>query len=821
MIQDSGVEVRELRFKVFSLHHLRILFLPVILMFCRAGLAQEQTQIKQIEIERYNSLEFDAQIAPDAQRIIGDVKFVHDDIIMTCDSAYYYSQHNTLDAFGHVHITKMDGSVNVYGDLAKYQGNIKFAEIWNNVVLEDADAVLKTQHLYYDLSTNIAYYVVGAEIFNKGNDMVSRLGYYHRNINMFYFKKEVVLHTPDYTIVTDTLDYNVHTKVADFVGPTYIQNEKDTIYCERGWYNTNDTVALFRRNAWIRSGSTTVNADTLFYESKTGNGRAFGNINIVDTTNNVILKGHKGEYNNLTEKAWLTGHALMIMAGKQDSLFLHADTLRSVPDTSGFKIMKAYHKAKFYSLDMQGKCDSLAMSLRDSVIRLYTEPVLWSQDNQMTAEYIEIETENQNPKRMNLLNRGFIVQREDTVGFNQIKGKKIVALFRGSNELYQVNVYGDGETIYYIKDGPDITGVNKLKSTDVVIRLKEKKAEEVNHISLAEGEMIPPNEFNPEELTLGGFQWLVKYRPIDKNDIFRWGEIVKVAKTDTAATSLVASSVETIDSLRRKIERLIVGKQAKIGVAVMGLKSKDTLTVNNRMYPMLSVYKYHIALAVLRLVDFGRIKTDQKVFVSKEELHADMYSPLRDNYPEGNVEITVAELMKYMISESDNNACDILLKLLKGPERVEQIIKSVGITDVTIRVTEREMHDDHKKQYDNRTTPLSAVKALEVCFRPDVISEHNREFLKKLMIETSTGPDKMKGKLPTGVVVGHKTGNSSRDENGIKAADNDIGFVRLPKEDYFLIAVLITDSKETDKTNADIIADITRMVWNYYEAKGK
>ena len=210
------------------------------------------------------------------------------------------------------------------------------------------------------------------------------------------------------------------------------------------------------------------------------------------------------------------------MTGEQDSLFLHADTLRSDVDTAGFKILRAYNRARFFSVDMQGKCDSLALSLQDSIIRMYRLPVLWAQENQMTADYIEIVTENQKPKRMNLLNKGFIVQ-DDSVGFNQIKGRKIVGLFR-DNELYRVNAYEEGETVYYIWDGEDVTGVNKLKSKDVVILIEDRQAQEVTHIGNPEGEMIPPNEFDPAELTLSGFKWLIELKPVDRDDIYEWKE---------------------------------------------------------------------------------------------------------------------------------------------------------------------------------------------------------------------------------------------------------------------------------------------------------
>ena len=488
---------------------------------------------KKIEITHYNSLEFNSRIAADAQRVIGNVAFEHEGMTMTCDSAYLYTGRNMLDAFSRVHITNADRSVTIDGDNAKYQGNIKFAEIWGNVVLVDSNAVLKTPHLYYDLNTEIAYYLSGGEIYNKGNDMVSLRGHYHRNTDMFYFKTDVVLHTPDYTIVTDTLNYNVKSKVADFVGPTFIQNVKDTIYCERGWYDTNDTIAFFHRNAWIKSGSTTINGDTLYYENQSGNGRGFGNVVIVDTTNNIILKGQKGYFHQPTERAWLTGRrALLIMTGDTDTLYLHADTLRSDVDTAGFKIMRAYNRVRFFSADMQGKCDSLTITLKDTVIQMFRVPILWAQDNQMTADHIEIETKDQKPKKMNLNNKGFITQ-EDPSGFNQIKSRKIVGLFR-DNDLYRVNGFGDAETIYYFYDGPDVTGANKMKSTDLVILIEDRQAREVNHKTNVEGETIPPNEFNQEELTLSGFRWQIKLKPVDKNDIYEWKEEEPPPKTAPA-----------------------------------------------------------------------------------------------------------------------------------------------------------------------------------------------------------------------------------------------------------------------------------------------
>jgi beta-lactamase class A len=445
---------------------------------------------------------------------------------------------------------------------------------------------------------------------------------------------------------------------------------------------------------------------------------------------------------------------------------------------------------------------------------MYNVPVLWAQDNQMTAEYIEIETENQQPKQMNLLNKGFIASQEDSTGFNQVRGKKIIGRFRKGNELYRISVYEDGESVYYTKDGDFLTGVNKAAGPDIVIELEEKKVQQITYIGATVAELIPVNEFDPTELTLLGFNWLEKHKPQNKNEIFHWGE--RKIENDTTLSISVAQN-ETIDSLRCKIELLISGKQAHIGVAVMGSKDKDTLTVNNGAhYPTMSVYKYHIALAVLRMVDFGRLRLDQKIRIAKEDLHPDMYSPLRDDYPKGNMDLTLSELMAYMVSKSDNNACDILLRLMNGPKRVDQLVKSMGLTDVSIAVTEREMHEDSTLINQNWTSPFAMVQALEIQRREDVLSANSRNVLWKLLTETTIGNEKIRGKLPPTTVVGHKTGSSYRDAEGIKLVDNDAAIILLPENQYFIVSIFITDSKEDDRTDAAIMADIARLTWNFY-----
>lgn len=188
---------------------------------------------------------------------------------------------------------------------------------------------------------------------------------------------------------------------------------------------------------------------------------------------------------------------------------------------------------------------------------------------------------------------------------------------------------------------------------------------------------------------------------------------------------------------------------------------------------------------------------------------------MREAYPKGGL-FSMSELLQYSVSQSDNNACDILFRSVEGTEAVHNYVTSLGLTDFTILATEAKMHEKTENQYLNWTTPFSAVQLLELFLQKELFGSEYKAFLEKLMVETVTGPDKIKGLLPANVVVGHKTGSSSRDEAGMKIADNDLAFVRLPDGKNYSIAVFVMNSMEDDTTNAAIIAEVSKAVYNYY-----
>ncbi|MCD7973360.1 MAG: class A beta-lactamase, subclass A2 [Candidatus Azobacteroides sp.] len=265
-----------------------------------------------------------------------------------------------------------------------------------------------------------------------------------------------------------------------------------------------------------------------------------------------------------------------------------------------------------------------------------------------------------------------------------------------------------------------------------------------------------------------------------------------------------------------EIRSIIRNKKATVGVAVI-YDGKDTVAINDFHYPMLSVYKFHQALSVLHYLEQNGKSPEEEIFISLSALKPDTYSPLRDKYPEGNFYMSIRELMKYSVSLSDNNACDILFDYIGGPEVTEKYIRSLGIDSVGIATTEEEMHQHHENVYLNYTSPLSAAKLMEMLITEKLLSEINRNFIISLLIETSTGADKIKGLLPEGTIVGHKTGSSFRTAEGVKIADNDLGFIILPSGKKCTLAVFITQSMENDKENAAIIAAIAKTVYDYYK----
>lgn len=280
-------------------------------------------------------------------------------------------------------------------------------------------------------------------------------------------------------------------------------------------------------------------------------------------------------------------------------------------------------------------------------------------------------------------------------------------------------------------------------------------------------------------------------------------------------------AAQTTQALRQKIQQIVSAKNATVGVAIVGNNGKDTLTLNgDRHFPLQSVFKFHLALAVLSEVDKGRFSLNQKITITPKDLLPDLYSPIRDKYPKGAT-LTLAEILKYTVAESDNVGCELLFKLMGGPRVVENYFAKNQLKDVSIKFNEEQQQSNWDLQFQNWTTPKAANEVLAAFYynKKKQLSKQSHDFIWDTMKASQTGPNRLRGLLPKQTVIAHKTGSSGTNKQGITAAVNDIGIVFLPNGQPFFVSVFVTASKENAATNEKIIADIAKAAWEYFGAK--
>lgn len=456
-------------------------------------------------------------------RLVGDVSLKHNEVLMKCDSAHFYTGFNQLKAYSKIHMQQGD-TLHLYGDSLFYDGTTENASVDGNVELVDLQTHLYTNSVRYDVANKIARYNDHGRIINGENTLTSIIGIYYVSENLYHFKDSVKIVNPDYVMTADTMDYNSRSETAFFTGPSELTGDSLYIYCEKGWYDTKNDRSRIWNNSIIDNRQQIIRGDSMYYDGVTGYGQSFRNTSITDTTNDVIVKGNYAWYYKTPEKFLVTDRALFMQVSGNDTLFLHADTINSVTRTTkegkDYRLMRAYFDTRIFSKDLQGKCDSLSYSFQDSVIRMYTSPVIWSEENQMKADSIAIFTKNRKADRMELYNSAFVTSQVDTGRFNQVKGRSLTGFFRG-NELYRILITGNAETIYFLLDGDAVIGINKAKCASIEIFVDEGKIAKINEYQNPEGIIDPPVISEKDPLRLEGFSWLESARPRKVSDLFR------------------------------------------------------------------------------------------------------------------------------------------------------------------------------------------------------------------------------------------------------------------------------------------------------------
>ena len=451
-----------------------------------------------------------------------NVHFTHKGTHFYCDSAVIAKKTNLLEAYGHVRILDGD-SITIVADKLFYDGNTKLAKLRSNVVLTQLGRMqIFTDNLDYDRNTSISYYFNDGKIVDSTNVLTSTKGYYNTHTNMASFKTDVVGKNDDYIMESDTLVYNTKTGIVYFVAPTKLTaSDGDVFHHEGGQYNSKQKRSEYDIGT-VETGDFFLKGNNMRLDDIRGIYNVSGNVLMISKEDEIFITGQRSIYYKKTALTKIFDDALMRMVINQDTLYLKADTLISIDsEVEADKRLLAYNNVRVYKSNLQAATDSLAYGVADSIMFFYGNPVLWTDDNQLTADSINLVISNENIDVLNMNNKAFVITQDSSKNYNQIKGRDMVASFK-ENELRKVNVYGNGESIFFMYD--EITnvmmGMNKIICSDITLIFEDKVLKDASFLVNPEGDFIPPHELKESDKTLKGFVWHGDLRP-ELNDFSR------------------------------------------------------------------------------------------------------------------------------------------------------------------------------------------------------------------------------------------------------------------------------------------------------------
>jgi lipopolysaccharide export system protein LptA len=447
--------------------------------------------------------------------VVDNVQFTQDDTRFFCDSAVYAKKTNYLEAYGHVKIIDGDSLTITAGKLL-YDGDTRIARLRSNVVLTQLDRMqLFTDFLDFDRNNSVATYFNKGKIVDSTNVLTSFKGYYNTRSNMASFKTNVHGENEDYTMVSDTLVYNTKTGIVYFVAPTELTDvDGDVFLHDGGQYNSKA-----KRSSYIMGRVETEDYFLKGNSLKLDDIRAIyhvdGDVLMIAKDDDIFITGQKSVYYKKTSVTKIFDNAMMRMVTEKDTLYLRADTLVSIDSENvSEKRLLAYNNVRVFKSNLQAVADSIAYSVADSIMYFYTDPVLWTSGNQLSADSINMVIRNKAIDVLNLKNRAFVITKDSSDNFNQIKGREMVARFK-SNALNKVNVYGNGESIFYMYDEKtfELVGMNKIICSDITLMFENQRLTDAAFLVNPEGDFIPPHELKEKDKTLKDFKWMLDTRP--------------------------------------------------------------------------------------------------------------------------------------------------------------------------------------------------------------------------------------------------------------------------------------------------------------------
>ena len=490
-----------------------------------------RNQANRVFLENADLLKADAAISTDYQVLKGNVRFRRGNMYMFCDSAYFYPETSSLDAFGHVRMTQGD-TLWVYSDVLHYYGEQGVAELRHNVRLENRSTTLLTDSLDYEINSNVGYYFNGGTIVDNRNntELTSRNGSYELDTKQADFSQDVHLVNDRYEMYTDFLEYNTQSHIARIKSQTLILSDSNSINTTSGWYNTSaDDATLYNRSLLTAKDGKTLQGDTVYYNRKHNYGEARGNVVITDPSNKVILDGDKGYHDDNVHYSYVTGRARAREFSQKDTIYLHADTLctlinaleRDSAQIDSVRVLRAFNQVRFYRSDIQGICDSLQLSEADTIINMYNHAVVWNLERQIFGDEINVHLNDSSADWATLPTGGFMAEHLGDIYYDQLSGKKMKAWFE-DKELRRLDVDGNVQVIMFPQE-KDSTYNKMVNAESSYMRLNLKAKQEVDRITMwpeVSGKVTPLFLARKADLYLPQFQWYDMLRPKTPDDIF-------------------------------------------------------------------------------------------------------------------------------------------------------------------------------------------------------------------------------------------------------------------------------------------------------------
>ena len=564
-------------------------------------IAQER---KTIEIKRAGFGEKDEENFPGASILTKDnqsqVHIYHDGIDMFCDKAIFYGKEDFIEAYGNVNMKQGD-TINLVSKYAEYSGKTKLAFASGDVVLTEPSSRLTTDTLYFNREKQEAFYKSGGKVVrDTSGTITSRIGRYYMNDKKYRFLNRVKLVNPKYILNTAQLDFYSETGHAYTYGPSTIIGETSKIYSERGFYDTKTDQGYFTKNAKIDYDNREIIGDSLFFNRKTDFASATNNIVVTDTTNNSIVKGHYAEVYKAKDSVFITRRALAITVQEKDSIYIHADTLM-ITGKENKRITRGFKNVKLFKSDLSGKADSIHVNHQTGLTQLITinngivdaftktkKPVLWHIKSQMTGDTIHIQSNPKTEKVDSLIvfKNAFLISKDSVIdnAYNQIKGQRLIGTFNENNDLEQVDILKNAESIFYAtNDDGELIGIDKGFSANLLLIFEDGDIASFTRILNPEAELTPEPDMPEKDRILQGFVWREDERPLSVEDLFSEDadyELPKIKGLEDAVEGeefFDEALLKRVEDANKFAEDKDLIKEEEVGKATRTIPEKSTI----------------------------------------------------------------------------------------------------------------------------------------------------------------------------------------------------------------------------------------------------